>query len=171
LAADPGEERHQCFLKSDAIQRLKAADDCSKVGVKILPDAKRAEFQHQKDTLGAEMPPLADRAAQADDHWTGKIEGLRGAHQTHSYRGLYAIAYRRDSAIDHASLMGLNPVTVDLLDGSQRIQLEERDPHEHGVYGRAAVLLAFTLFISSQTLGWPETSRVHEVFERTAAAD
>ena len=97
-----------------------------------------------------------------------KIEGLRGVDTTHSYRGLYAIAYRRHSAYDHASLMGLNPVLVDLHDGRARVQLEERDTEEHGIYGLAAVLFSFSLFISAQTLEWPETDAVHDVFERTA---
>lgn len=168
LAADPGKERHQRFLKSDSAARLRAADDCRKVGVEILLDEKRAEYERHVDQLPAEMPPLLDRATRADEHWTGRIEALRGADTTHSFRGLYAIAYRRYSSYDHASLWGLNPVVADLDDGRKRVQLEEREAEEHGVYGTACVLFSFSLFISAQTLGWPETDAIHKVFQHTA---
>lgn len=135
LAADPGEERHRRFLKSDSKARLAANDDCRKVGVPLLNDAKRAEYQRHVDELPKEMPRLSQRAEAADEHWTGNITGLNGAARTHSFRGLYAIAYRRHSAVDHASLMGLNEVTVDLSNGAKRIQLEERNPEMHGPYG------------------------------------
>ena len=111
--------------------------------------------------------PQLDRATQADKHWTGRIEGLGGAGTTYSYRGLYAIAYRRYSSYDHASLWGLNPVVADLDGGRRRIRLEERDPEEHGAFGTASVLFGSSLFIAAQTLGWPETDAVHKVFEHT----
>jgi hypothetical protein len=123
-----GAERHRRFLKSDSKARLKADDDCRKVGEPILTDEKRAEYERHLKELPAEMPGLADRAAQADDHWTGRFEGLRGADTTHSYSGLYAIAYRRHSALDHASLMGLNPVIVDLDDGTNESSSRSATP-------------------------------------------
>jgi hypothetical protein len=169
LAADPGKERHQCFLRSDAQQRLKADDDCRKIGIPMLGDEMRAKYQRQVDTLPAEMPPLAERAKQADGHWTERIEALRGPDTTHSYRGFYAFGYRRYSSYEHASVWGLNSVTVDLPEGRQRVQLEEHDPDEHGVYGTAGILLAFSLFIAAQTIGWPDTGAVEDVFERTAS--
>jgi hypothetical protein len=165
LAADPGVDRHRCFLKSDSSARLKADDDCRKVGVPILLDEKRAEYQRQVDELPAVMPPLLDRAVDADEHWTGRIAGLRGADTTHSYRGLYAIAYRRHSAYDHASVMGLNAVTVDLPRGGQRVQLEERESESYGVFGLTTILFAFTLFIGAQTLGWPDRAAAEAAFE------
>jgi hypothetical protein len=171
LAADPGEARQQCFVRSDAAQRLKADNDCRDIGVPMLDDETRAKYQRQVDTLPGEMPPLTERARQADDHWTDRIEVLQGADTTHSFRGFYAFAYRRYSSYEHASVWGLNPVTDELPDGRLRVHLEEHDPEEHGIYGMAGILFTFTLFIAAQTLGWPETNAVLEVFERTEHRD
>jgi hypothetical protein len=135
------------------------------VGEPILTDEKRAEYQRHVDELPVAMPSLDQRAAAADRHWTDKIEALQGPDSTHSFRGLYAIAYRRQSALDHATLMGLNPVTVDLPDDRTRIQLEWRNPEMHGPFGLAVILFTFTLFISAATLDWPAADDVERAFE------
>lgn len=165
LAADPGEDRHQRFLKSDAVFRLGMDDDARKVGVELLDDLQRAEFRRQVEELPKEMPDLLRRAEAADGHWVGRIPALEDSLSTRSYRGLYAIAYRRHSAIAHPSLMGINTVTVDLPDGRRRVQLERRDPDMHGPFGLGSILFGFSLFISSSALGWPEQVAVEAAFE------
>jgi hypothetical protein len=165
LAADPGEDRYRRFLKSDAVSRIAMDADARKVGVELLDDLQREEFQRQADELPKEMPDLLQRAEAADQHWVGRIPALEDSSSTGSYRGLYAIAYRRHSAIAHPSLMGLNTVTVDLADGYRRVQLERRDPDMHGPFGLGSILLGFSLFISNSTLGWPEQAAVKAAFE------
>jgi Family of unknown function (DUF5677) len=166
MAADPSEDRLERFLKTDAVARLKAADDARSVGVKILDDGNQAVFEKQKADLPNEMPPLDQRATAADKHWSGKVRGLEVSSETKSYRGLYAIAYRHHSAIAHPSLMGLNLVTVDLPDGSKKVQPEVRDPDFHGPYGLGVVLFGFSLYIAGQALpGWPEEAEIDDVFE------
>lgn len=165
LAADPGADRHQRFLKSDAVSRLGMDDDARKVGVKLLDDLHRAKFQRQAEELPKEMPDLLQRAEAADGYWVGRLLALEDSSSTRSYRGLYAIAYRRHSAIAHPSLMGLNTVTVDLPGNRRRVQLERRDPDMRGPFGLGAILLAFSLFISSCTLNWPKQDAVKAAFE------
>jgi hypothetical protein len=111
------------------------------------------------------MPDLIDRAEQADLHWAGTIEGLAGPTSASSYRGFCALAYRGESAIAHATMMGLNPVYVDLPDGSKRVQLEERDPDMHGPFGRAALLFGITLLVAAEVLEWPVPDAVMAVLE------
>jgi len=174
LAAEPGEDRHQRFLKSDAEARLAMDDDGRKVGVELLDEAQRREFESQVATLSKAMPDLRQRAEAADEHWVDRIPGLRKDSEAASYRGLYAIAYRRHSAIAHPSLMGLNFVTVDLPGGGKRVQLEQRDPEMHGPFGLGSILLGFSLLIAGHALGWPEASAVEAAFEepeRTGKAD
>ncbi|HVY77354.1 MAG TPA: DUF5677 domain-containing protein [Solirubrobacterales bacterium] len=164
LAADPGEDRHRRFLKSDAVSRLSMDDDARRVGVQLLDEHQRAGFERQAAELPKEMPDLLQRAEAADRHWVGRIPALEDSSSTRSYRGLYAVAYRRHSAIAHASLMGLNTVTVELPSGRRRVQLEQRDPEMHGPFGLGSVLLGFTLFISGATLGWPDPAPVEAAF-------
>lgn len=165
LGADPGEERHRRFLKSDAVSRLSMDGDARRVDVELLENDQRAECERLAAELPKEMPALLQRAEAADQHWVGRIPGLEASSRSGSYRGLYAIAYRRHSAVAHPSLMGLNTVTVDLPGGRRRVQLEQRDPAMHGPFGLGSVLLGFSLFISSGTLGWPDPADVEAAFE------
>lgn len=147
------------------LSRQTMDDDARKVGVELLDDVHRREFERQLSSLPKEMPDLLQRAAAADKHWVGRIPALEESSKTATYRGLYAIAYRRHSAVAHPSLMGLNFVTVDLPDGGKRVQLEERDPDMHGPFGLGPVLVAFSLYIASQTIGWPAADEVTAAFE------
>lgn len=165
FAADPGEDRHRRFLKSDTVARLDADDDARKVGVPLLDSENRAKYEAQRSRLPKQMPDLLQRAEVADAHWVGKVPTLKDSSETHSYRGLYAIAYRHHSAIAHPTLMGLNFVTVDLHGGDLRVQLEERDPEMHGPFGLGAILLAFSLYIAGQTLSWPAAAEVSAAFD------
>lgn len=102
----------------------------------------------QRDRLPKQMPDLVQRAEAAEDHWAGKVEFLKDSNSTHSYRGLYASAYRLHSSIGHASLMGLNFVTVDLPGGTVRIQLEQRHPNMNGTRGLGVIIFWFSLYIA-----------------------
>jgi hypothetical protein len=165
FAADPGADRHSRFLKSDAVARLEADEDIARLGISMLTTEERAKFEAQRDGLPKQMPDLSQRAEAADSHWAGKLEYLKESSSTHSYRGLYATAYRHHSAIAHPSLMGLNFVTVDLPDGMVRVRLEERDPDMNGPFGLGVILFAFSLYISGQTLGWPEADEIDAAFD------
>jgi hypothetical protein len=82
IAADPGEDRHQRFLKSDALARLAADDDARAVGVSLLAAEKRGEYERQRDGLPKEMPELRQCAEAADAHWAGLLPGLDAYPQT-----------------------------------------------------------------------------------------
>ena len=145
LAGVPGEERMRRWLKSDCEARLHTDEDCRKVGVKILDDDRRKEFEETAAALPKGMPALLDRAEAADAHWVSRVTGLRDSTTPTSFRGLYAAAYRRFSAIAHPTNLGLNPVTVDLDRSHKRVQLEERPPHMHGPFGLATIVFALGL--------------------------
>jgi len=163
LAAEPGEERMRRWLKSDAKARLRMDDDCREVGVPILAPPKRAEFERTVENLPREMPDLLSRAKAADEHWAGKVTGLHGSAMPTSFRGLYAFAYRRYSAIAHPSNMGLNAVTLPVASGRTRVQLERRDPAMHGPFGLARIVYALGLYISATTIGWPTKAEIDQV--------
>ena len=166
LGAEPGQDRLERFLKTDAQARLRVDDDCRKIGEPMLSNDMRARFQAQVDEYPNSMPDLAGRAELADEHWAGRLPGLRASDSTHSYRGLYAIAYRRQSALEHASLMGLNPVIADLPGGRKRIDLEGASEDESNPLSNGALLLGFSLYIASDQLGWPPRAAIGEVFDQ-----
>jgi hypothetical protein len=85
---------------------------------------------------------LLDRAEAADAHWVSRVTGLRDSTTPTSFRGLYAAAYRRFSAIAHPTNLGLNPVTVDLDGSHKRVQPEERPPDMRGPFGLATIAFA-----------------------------
>lgn len=106
LAAEPGAERSQQFMRDDAVSRLRADNDCRDLGEPILTDARRAFYEARKARYPEDMPKLIRRAELADDHWgQGQLPGFGSSDSTHSYRGMYAVAYRRQSAYEHASGM------------------------------------------------------------------
>ena len=149
--------------KSDCEARLHTDEDCRKVGVKILDDDRRKEFEETAAALPNGMPALLDRAEAADAHWVSRVTGLRDSTTPTSFRGLYAAAYRRFSAIAHPTNLGLNPVTVDLDRSHKRVQLEERPPHMHGPFGLATIVFALGLYVAAETIAWPRKFEIDRV--------
>ena len=173
LAADPGAQRHQRFVKSDLLRRLEIDDDCRQlthdgVPVEIMNTAERRGFAQQLTNLPEgtkRMPDLIDMATAADEHWTEILEPLTGSATVKSYRGFYGLTYRHESSIAHATSLGLNPVWVVLVDGGRRVQLEERREDSQGPFGRAALIFGFTVMIAGESLsGWPGVKEVEAVF-------
>lgn len=165
LAAEPGEERLGRFVKSDAASRLAMDDDARKVGVPILDPDQHARFERQVAELPKAMPDLLQRAEGADRHWADRIPGLEASSTVRSFRGLYAMAYRRHSAVAHPSLMGLNSVVADLPEGRRRVERGRRDQDMHGPFGLGVVLMALSLLIAGSSVGWPEAHEVEVPFE------
>ena len=166
LAAEPGEERMRRWLKSDCEVRLRTDDDCRKVGVKVLDEDRRKDLEDTVAALPKGMPVLLDRAQAADAHWASRITGLRDSTTPTSFRGLYAAAYRRFSAIAHPTNLGLNPVTVDLDGPHARVQLEERPPDMEGPFGLATIVYALGLYVAAETIAWPTKFEIDRVLTR-----
>jgi hypothetical protein len=163
LAAEPDEERMRRWLKSDCEARLRTDEDCRKVGVKILDDDMRKELEETVAALPKGMPVLLDRAEAADRHWVSRVAGLRDSTTPTSFRGLYAAAYRRLSAIAHPTNIGLNPVTVDLAGPHKRVQLEERASDMRGPFGLATIVYAIALYVAAETIAWPTKFEIDRV--------
>ncbi len=162
LAVDPGEDRMSRWLKSDCKSRLRTDRDCRKVGVELLAQEKRREFEETVANLPKEMPDLLGRAEGADEHWEGRIRGLRGSSPT-SFRGLYAMAYRRLTDYAHPSNLGLNAVTLDMSGGRKRVHLEERRENMKGPFGPARIVYALGLYVAAASIGWPTTAEIDRV--------
>jgi hypothetical protein len=59
----------------------------------------------------------------------------------------------------------ITAVYIDLANGAKRVQLEQRDPDMHGPFGLGPILLAFSLYVAGQALGWPAAKDVSAAFE------
>lgn len=164
LAADTGPDRQRRFARSDACARLKMDDDCRKLGEPVLTPEMRAWEEANRDGLEKNMPDLAQRSEQVDRDWGGK-HPLMDEELFPTYRRLYAMMYRHHSGYEHPSALGLNVVAEDQADGTTRIELEQAaDDMGDQLMGLVTLLYARSLFIASQTLGWPaEDDVVSEV--------
>jgi hypothetical protein len=164
LAAEPGPERQRRFARSDAVQRLKLDNDCRALGVPILEPEMRAWHEANRAKLPRNMPNLAERAKQADEYWTGKVPGLHTEERLHSYRGFYALMYRHNSGYEHPSALGLLAVAEDLPGDRTRVGLEEAREGDPDPLGLANALYSYSLFIASETIGWPAAADVRAVW-------
>jgi hypothetical protein len=54
------------------------------------------------------LPPVPDRAREADEYWAGRVRGLHAPGHPLSLRGLYVMCFRRASRSVHSALGGLD---------------------------------------------------------------
>lgn len=164
LAADPGIDRIGRFRKSDLVSRIELDKDMQKLNEPALAEDVRRRFERERDALPGSLPKLEKLTEDADRRWRDVLPGWEeGTAKT--YRGLYASAYRRQSMVAHPSEMGLNFVAADLPDGAVRVQLEQQDPETRGPFGLSVIVVAFSLYIASHSLGWPRTEEINAVFD------
>jgi hypothetical protein len=83
-----------------------------------------------------------------------------------SFRGFYTILFREHSGLVHATMRGLNRVTVDLAPPRKRVVLEAPLGESRGPYGMATVVYGVGLLVAAQALGWPDAEKVNAVFAR-----
>lgn len=82
--------------------------------------------------------------------------------------GICTLAFRRFSAYEHASRMGLNAVVDDLPNGKKLVHQEVLVVGEHGPLGQAPLLLGLSLLIVANRFDWPKTEAVLQAFAETA---
>lgn len=166
LALDPSAERIGEWRKHDLKQRISADNDAAGVGVQLLDPSQRQGIEAQiADLPGSGRLVLADMAGEADDHWESRVEAIRGRQEQHSFRGLYAIAYRQQSGLAHPGDRSIHPVIEDVSATRKRVKLE--DGFEgRGPYGMATIIYALALLISERALGWPSSAEVDAIFAR-----
>lgn len=164
IAAEDSINRVNEFRKQDARAQLAIENELNAIGESIMDQATREDLERRLEILPAFMPSLEARARLADNHWAGKIPGLEGR-ATHSFRGLYTLVYRAHSTREHASEMGLNEVVDEVSKDRRLVHMEVTNLAQHGPFGRVSILLALTLFITSQRFGWPaDTAAINDAF-------
>lgn len=164
LAVDPP-ARLGPWRKADLQERLKMDRDFTDACEELLTDAGRAQMKSDVESIDAHAPDLASKAMNADNHWVPRIDGIE-AEGLKSFRGFYTLLFRQHSGLVHATMRGLNHVSVDLDPPRKRVVLEA--PLDgRGPYGMATVVYSLGLLVAGQSLGWPDGAEVEAIVART----
>jgi len=164
LASDPP-SLLPVWRKSDLQERLKMDREARSAGEQLLADDVREQMERDVAGIDGNAPDLASKAVIADRHWAPRIDEFR-ADGLGSLRGLYTILFRQHSGLVHATMRGLNHVSVDLEPPRRRIAMEDVAPEGSGPYGMATVVYGLGLLVAAQALGWPDAGEVERIFDR-----
>jgi hypothetical protein len=165
LAIDPPAHL-ALWRKSDLEERLKMDRDFRDAGEQLLSAEAREQMERDVASVGGSAPNLADKALRADDCWVPRIEGIE-PEGLKSFRGFYTVLFRQHSGLVHATMRGLNHVTIDLAAPRKRVVLEAPLNGSRGPYGMATVVYSLGLLVASQSLGWPDPAEVEAILART----
>ena len=116
--------------------------------------ARLEEIQQAGGPLG--MPPLIDRAIEADEVWTQEIALLRDQPLANVYASVYATL----SLTAHASVSAVDRVVIGA-PPKLLVGFPEPIGEAQGPYDIAASLTAVVLIIASLRLGWPPLEEVY----------
>jgi hypothetical protein len=166
LAADPSPARIERWQRHDLVQRLRADDDMKRHGVETITPARRSEFAARISAMRGAPLKLEELAVAADKRWGGKLTGMGKHTEVLSFSGWYASLYRAFSTMAHPSEIGLYRVTEEIRRGRVRVQLE-RPSSRQGPYGMATFVYGIALLAAGETLAWPDSGDVLEIFEHT----
>ena len=156
------EQRKPLWEGEALIQQLKLHDDLATFGETLLSDQ---EVEKSRNARG--MPPLADRARQADEHWSGRVEGLHPGDHLLSFRGLYIAVYRLGSQPTHGSIASLLPY---IEQHPRRFKVRARPPDPSVVtYALVSPLLAIALVVAATRLRAVDADRVRAINDAASA--
>ena len=164
LASDPP-ALLPVWRKADLEERLKMDREVRAAGEQLLADADRAQMERDVAGIEGSTPDLASKAIAADTYWAPRIEQFR-SEGLGSFRGLYTILFRQHSGLVHATMRGINHVSVDLEPPRMRIVSEDVAPEGNGPYGMATVVYGLGLLVAAEALGWPDATAIEDVFDR-----
>jgi hypothetical protein len=160
IAIDP-EPNHKRWLGNAKHEMLKLHNDAAAFGETILTATEATDAKN-----APEMPNVADRAKEADEHWPDRVKGLHPDGHLLSFRGLYLSIYRLGSRPTHGAVNALddyvtlgNPVVVDRPDAGPVLW-----------YALAAPLFGIGLMIAAQSFNWLDEDTVRATIEKATQA-
>jgi hypothetical protein len=164
LASDPP-ALLAIWRKADLQARLKMDREASVAGEQLLADHDREQMERDIAGIEGTVPDLASMAVKVDDYWAQRVEALR-PDGLGSFRGLYTILFRQHSGLVHATMRGINHVSVDLDAPCVRIVMEDVPSEGNGPYGMATVVYGLGLLVAAEALGFPDAAGVEHIFDR-----
>lgn len=150
IAIDPS-EKALAWVRWDRAERKKAHNDLLQHGGPVLLDAETIRDFDSVIASGPAMPNLAQRAEEADAHWSTQIPTTRNP--STSFRGMYSVIYRTDSQASHAAVSSVEPVVAPAGLGEFQVLAVERDPGERSAFTRAPMLYGLMLLVAEPALG------------------
>ena len=164
LASDPP-TLLPVWRKADLQARLTIDREARDAGEQLLADHDREQMESDIAGIESKAPDLASKAVAADRYWAPRIEAFR-PDGLGSFRGLYTLLFRQHSGLVHATMRGLNHVSVDLEPPLKRIVMEDVPPEGNGPYGMATAVYGLGLLVAAESLGWPDAAEVDRIFDR-----
>jgi hypothetical protein len=164
LASDPP-ALLPVWRKVDLEERLKMDREVRAAGDRLLADPDREQMKRDVAAIDGNAPDLASKATAADRYWAPRIEQFR-PDGLGSFRGLYTILFRQHGGLVHATMRGLNHVSVDLEPPRMRIVTKDVAPEGNGPYGMATAVYGLGLLVAAETLRWPDAAEVERIFDR-----
>jgi hypothetical protein len=154
IGIDP-EANARAWLRWDRAQRIKADNDLRNLGAEPLLEQRAREDFEDIVAEGPAMPnSLADRAQQADAHWSSRSAAFRAdPGSPHSLRGMYRYVYRRDSQYTHAAVLSVEPLIRGTSPGPFSVVADEYDPGPNNGFTMAPIVYALALLAGGSILG------------------
>lgn len=149
VAIDPS-EKALAWVRWDRAERKKAHNDLLQHGGPVLLDAETIQDFDSVIASGPAMPNLAQRAEEADAHWSTQIATTQNP--STSFRGMYSVIYRTDSQATHAAVSSVEPVVAPAGLGEFQVLAVEQDPGERSPFTRAPMLYGLMLLVAEPAL-------------------
>lgn len=161
VLADP-EPRKELWEGEALVQQLKLHNDLAGFGETLLSVGQQQAAANAKG-----MPPLTQRAGEADVHWATRVRGLHAASHLLSFRGLYNVIYRLGSQPTHGSIASLLPY-ID--QEPNRYVVRPLKPDNRVPYALVSPLLAITLTIAATRVTWIDEAKVRQLNDLACAS-
>lgn len=111
------------------------------------------------------LPPISQRAQEADVHWSRALAGMHPADHPLGFRGLYLPAFRVASRSVHSSAEGFDPY-ITLEDDRRRYVIDRARPGGRILWALICPLFGIALTIASRTLKWIDEPSVRAIVDR-----
>lgn len=131
-------------------------------------DACRRRRKRAGPAADRRLPPVPERATDADAHWSSRIAGLHPPKHMLSFRGLYLPTYRQMSRATHGAMSGLD---VYVRDRSHH-KVVDRAGHESRLpWALVGPLFGMALVIGAQEHWWIDEVEVRELVDRATGPE
>lgn len=143
------------LLKLDA-EEPKATTCCGATKRRRRPDASLL------------LPPVPDRAREADEYWAGRVRGLHAPGHPLSLRGLYVMCFRRASRSVHSALGGLDAY---MTERQNRKVIARATSDTHLIWALFAPLFGIALMIAAEDRRWIEPDQVRALIDQATGPE
>lgn len=114
------------------------------------------------------LPPLTDRAREADEYWVNRVSGLHASDHLLGFRGLYLGVYRIGSQPTHGSMAALE---LYFKKERSRYVVQRAAPGPELTWYLVAPLFGIALMIAAQQVNWIDEARVRELVDQATGDD